>query len=78
VKALTWPRDSHGLFDYENFQNIRNTLKIEGNCVLARSESAVKVVTESEHIEALPSPGGERMTKLAACTSSNGSSYFDP
>ena len=73
MKALTWPRDSHGLFDYENFQNIRNTLKVEGNCVLARLDNAVKVIPKAEERGDLHIPPSESMTKLVDCTYDNGS-----
>lgn len=48
VKALTWLRDSHGLFDYETFQLVKNTLKVEGNCLIVRRGDEVRAVGKHE------------------------------
>lgn len=55
LKALTWMRDSHGLFDYETFRLKKNALKIISNCTLIRTETEIKVlsVTEIEPYEKL-------------------------
>ena len=56
IKALTWLRDSHGLFDYESFQLNKNTLKIDGPCVIGRCGDEIRLLTEAE--AATPSSGG--------------------
>jgi len=57
VKALTWLRDSHGLFDYESFQLVKNTLKAEGNSTIVRYGDEVSLKNdlcpESGEIEEL-------------------------
>eukprot|EP00826_Nyctotherus_ovalis_P060092 TRINITY_DN8406_c0_g1_i7.p1 TRINITY_DN8406_c0_g1~~TRINITY_DN8406_c0_g1_i7.p1 ORF type:complete len:170 (+),score=16.35 TRINITY_DN8406_c0_g1_i7:180-689(+) len=48
VKALTWLRDSHGLFDYESFQLVKNTLQVEGDCLIVRRGDEVRAVKKHE------------------------------
>jgi hypothetical protein len=43
IKALTWQRDSHGLFDYESKQHQKKTLEISSSCQIIRSEHDVDV-----------------------------------
>lgn len=45
VKALTWTRISHGLFDYESKQLQKKTLEVKKDCEIVRSEHEV-ILTE--------------------------------
>ena len=65
VKALTWLRDSHGLFDFESFQLTKNTLKIENGCTIARLGTEVLSFTESELKIAERPLAVEKLEKLA-------------
>ena len=49
VKAITWTRDSHGLFDYETFHLIKNTLSITSDCTLIRSGKEVRVLSSDQY-----------------------------
>jgi hypothetical protein len=66
VKALTWFRDSHGLFDYESFQLTKNTLKIEGDSTIIRYGDELSVKSEYRHTEA------EEIEELANVSYTNG------
>lgn len=48
IKAKTWSRDSHGLFDYENNQVKSTTLNIESNGSITRKDSDVNFVMGNE------------------------------
>eukprot|EP00826_Nyctotherus_ovalis_P014801 TRINITY_DN14153_c0_g1_i12.p1 TRINITY_DN14153_c0_g1~~TRINITY_DN14153_c0_g1_i12.p1 ORF type:complete len:172 (+),score=39.62 TRINITY_DN14153_c0_g1_i12:100-615(+) len=41
LKALTWVRNSHGLFNYEAFEVMKTALKLESNCTLGRAGNEV-------------------------------------
>lgn len=45
VKALTWLRDSHGLFDYETFQLTKNSLNVSSDCNLIRCGNEVRTLS---------------------------------
>lgn len=72
IKAHTWARDSHGLYDYECLQVVRNTLKVRDNCLLVRCGTDVKVFTESELKQLEVIPGQESYAKLASISFLNG------
>ena len=72
VKALTWLRDSHGLFDYESFQLTKNTLKIESTCTIARCGTDVRVLSEAEVLQADSPTNLEKVEKLATIQFLNG------
>jgi len=42
IEADTWKRDSHGLFDYETGDSIKNLLKIEGTTKLLRMDNGIE------------------------------------
>ena len=46
LKTLTWPRDTHGLFDYEASSLIKNTFKIRGPESLYRHENQCYLISE--------------------------------
>jgi len=48
LKALTWIRNSHGLFDYETFEVMKTTLKICSDCTLVRSGIEVRALTNTQ------------------------------
>ena len=66
IRALTWTRDSHGLFDYETFQLLKNTIKTNTNCVLARYGAEVKVL-EKEQSELINKIGTIRIRDGIIC-----------
>jgi len=72
VKALTWLRDSHGLFDYESFQLTKNTLKIENGCIIARLGTEVRTFNETELKETEIAFGADKLEKLAEVVVSDG------
>jgi hypothetical protein len=72
IKALTWLRDSHGLFDYESFQLTKNTLRAENCCVIARCGTEVRVISETEAEQVEDPSCGEKFDKLAAIKYENG------
>jgi len=45
VKTLTWLRDSHGLFDYENLQSAKNSVNISSECCLIRCGNEIRTLT---------------------------------
>lgn len=45
VKALTWLRDSHGLFDYENFQLAKSSVNVSSGCNLIRCGNDIRTLT---------------------------------
>lgn len=47
LKALTWVRDTHGLFDYETLELNKNTLEIRGNCKLVRYGHEVALLDQT-------------------------------
>lgn len=47
IKALTWIRDSHGLFDYETFQLVKNSLSVSSECTLVRRGMEVGILAAS-------------------------------
>lgn len=56
LKALTWIRDNHGLFDYETLELNKNTLEIKSDCKLIRYGYNIGVfgevdTSEGEEIE---------------------------
>lgn len=63
IKALTWLRDSHGLFDYESFQLNKNTLKITGPCTIGRCGDEIRVLTEFDSTK-LESEGFEKIASI--------------
>lgn len=69
VKALTWLRDSHGLFDYESFQLTKNSLNICSPCSLIRSDGEVRMLS----CPTLDPTLGDIET-IGTITSSNGNS----
>ena len=74
IKALTWSRDSHGLYDYESFQLVKNTLKLERNCVLGRIGNDVKILSESELAQCELPFCRDKIIKLAAIKCEGGNS----
>lgn len=56
LKALTWIRDSHGLFDYETFQLTKNLLRLSSECTLIRCDTEIRI---------LPSQKPESFEKIA-------------
>ena len=51
VKAVTWQRDSHGLFDYESCQITKNLLHASASCRIVRSDKEVKFIQVNEEPE---------------------------
>lgn len=51
VKAVTWNKDSHGLFDYENSYYDIKKFVIGENATLIRNQNDILCVTEREPIE---------------------------
>eukprot|EP00826_Nyctotherus_ovalis_P013299 TRINITY_DN13575_c0_g1_i6.p1 TRINITY_DN13575_c0_g1~~TRINITY_DN13575_c0_g1_i6.p1 ORF type:complete len:199 (+),score=36.83 TRINITY_DN13575_c0_g1_i6:70-666(+) len=47
IKALTWMRDSHGLFDYETLQAVKNSLSVSSECTLIRRGTEVSILDSS-------------------------------
>ena len=66
IKAFTWLRDSHGLYDYESLHVIRNTIKLENEGILGRSLNDVKSFTELDIKQAENLLSQERPLKLAS------------
>lgn len=51
LKAFTWARDSHGLFDYEELQSDRKTFNTSDVCYVVRranTQSEVVLLTEEQ------------------------------
>jgi hypothetical protein len=48
IKTSTWPRDSHGLFDYESKHVFSRTFKFKagGNATIVRIGNECEVVTD--------------------------------
>ncbi len=44
LKALTWQRESHGLFDYESSSIRKKDLKIEKPCLIVRQNDTVEIL----------------------------------
>lgn len=44
MKGITWPRDSHGLFDYESRHLTKNNLKATKSVTLRRVNNEVESV----------------------------------
>eukprot|EP00826_Nyctotherus_ovalis_P051292 TRINITY_DN6402_c0_g1_i8.p3 TRINITY_DN6402_c0_g1~~TRINITY_DN6402_c0_g1_i8.p3 ORF type:complete len:105 (+),score=8.15 TRINITY_DN6402_c0_g1_i8:178-492(+) len=59
LKALTWIRDNHGLFDYETLELNKNTLEMRGSSRLVRC--GYNVGTEGE----VDASSGEQIEPLA-------------
>jgi hypothetical protein len=51
VKAVTWQRDSHGLFDYESCQITKNLLHASSSCRIVRSDKEVKLIPTNEEAD---------------------------
>lgn len=77
IKAHTWTRDSHGLYDYECLQVIRNTLKVENNSFLVRYDSEVKVISAEDFKQLESMPFHQIITKLASITLQNGNFLYN-
>lgn len=75
IKALTWMKDSYGLFDYESLQLNKNTIAIEENTVLGRSESAVSVCHEEDEGKEQEENLGEQQVRLASFKVENGNNF---
>ena len=48
MKAVTWTRDSHGLFDYESHHISKKNLKTHSNCVIARNMHDIQMTNEMQ------------------------------
>ncbi len=48
IKAFTWLRDSHGLYDYESLHVVRNTLRAESEGTIGRVADDIRVLTPAE------------------------------
>jgi len=46
IKALTWVKDSQGLYDYESREIFKNTLRARKDCTLALSGDEVQLDSE--------------------------------
>lgn len=44
LKALTWQRESHGLFDYESSSIRKKDLRIEKPCIIVRQNDNVEML----------------------------------
>jgi hypothetical protein len=51
IKAKTWARDSHGLFDYENHQVKTTSLIINSEGRLIRNKNDVKFTNSNSELE---------------------------
>jgi len=59
LKALTWVRDNHGLFDYETLELKKKTLELKGNCKIVRCGCNVGILGEVDTSE------GEEIEEIA-------------
>lgn len=48
IEAMTWARDSHGLFDYETKNLTKNALKAEKSTIVMQSDKEVHTVNYDE------------------------------
>jgi hypothetical protein len=46
MQAITWTRESHGLFDFEGVETEKKFFKLKGNSRIFRYESDVQVRCE--------------------------------
>ena len=46
MQAITWTRESHGLFDFEGVETEKKSFKFKGNSRIFRYESDVQVRCE--------------------------------
>ena len=54
LRAVTWHRDSHGLFDYESKAINKRSLKIQSHSKIVRAEDEVDVVALNKPTKELP------------------------
>jgi hypothetical protein len=75
VKAKTWLRDSHGLFDYENTQVKTVSLNLHSNCLLFRNQNKhdIKQLTDKAELEGIE----EDFKELATLIFTNSKIYFN-
>lgn len=65
VKAVTWNKDSHGLFDYENSYYDMKKFVIGENAMLARANNEIVCVGEAEEIDAVNREAMEPLLSIA-------------
>lgn len=49
IKAITWNRESHGLFDYENSQTTINTLKTKAPVKILQSDLGCEFIGDTSY-----------------------------
>ena len=65
IKAVTWNKDSHGLFDYENSYYDMKKFVINGNVTLMRTNNEITSVAENEVSEEIARVNADPLITIA-------------
>jgi len=54
IKAKTWKRDTHGLYDYENNNDEEQVLKTSSSVRIVRFNDSIRLLNDLSHKKKLP------------------------
>ena len=77
IKAVTWNKDSHGLFDYENSYYDMKKLVITQNSTLVRASNEIIILGEKEAITELNRLNADPLLTIAKDPDSYGKYFID-
>ena len=77
VKAVTWNKDSHGLFDYENSYYDMKKFIIGDNATLARLNNEITCITETDEIDPAQKESLEPLLSIAKSARQDSKFYLD-
>lgn len=77
VKAVTWNKDSHGLFDYENSYYDMKKFIIGDNATLARVQNEITCITDNDNIDTVDKESIETLLSIAKDPRWEGRYYLD-
>lgn len=77
VKAVTWNKDSHGLFDYENSYYDMKKFIIGDNATLARLNNEITCIPDNEEVDPANRDSLEPLLTIAKNARSEGKYYLD-
>jgi len=77
VKAVTWNKDSHGLFDYENSYYDMKKFIIGDTATLARMNNEIACITESDELDQAQRDSLEPLLSIAKTARSEGRYHLD-
>lgn len=64
MKCVTWIKDSHGLFNYESNEIIKEEFEIKGNTRVVRTGVIVNAISAEENAESFNGPETKELTKV--------------